>query len=166
MLLMDFRFCYATYQIITFLWEYIFSNVFIFLEDHVQAFTTCVVRASNSSWARRSLLMSDEFRENPVSGSSGGHFWWYRIRSCSEYTRSTEVFAWVFSHIQRFQMDPVLFEDKPKNIYSAENYDLEPHTITKSISASIIFLELPLWSVWAESISSIANPSLHLNSEG
>ena len=49
-----------------------------------------------------------------------------------------------FSHIQRFQMDPVLFEDKPKNISSADNYDLEPHTITKSISASIILLELPL----------------------
>ena len=41
-------------------------------------------------------------------------------------------------------MDPVLLEDKPKNISSADNYDLEPHTITKSISVSIIFLELLL----------------------
>ena len=50
---MDFRICVRTYRAVTFFWENMFLNFIIIIKDHVQGFTTHVVRASNSSWARR-----------------------------------------------------------------------------------------------------------------
>ena len=49
----DFPSWYATYRVITFLWETILSGFFIFRKDLGKGFSTHVVRASNSTWARR-----------------------------------------------------------------------------------------------------------------
>ena len=90
----DFRFCYATYLITTFFWENIFSKCLIFLEDHVQAFRTHVVRASNSSWARRyPLSKMDEFREIPDLEPYVTAFSWHIWDLLSEL--STKL--WFFS---------------------------------------------------------------------
>ena len=66
-----FRFCVCTYRAVTFFWENIFSIGFFLCLKHALGFKTHVVRASNSSWARRYRRWKmTEFPKNPENPRS------------------------------------------------------------------------------------------------
>ena len=105
----DFRFCCATYLITTFFWENIFSKCLMFLEDHVKAFRTHVVRASNSSWARRYPPSKiDEFRGNRGSESlCNSHIipYWrsavWAIKKNDDFCSPNQIHPWSLVFYQR-----------------------------------------------------------------